>query len=553
MASSANLRPLFAALMTAVVGLAVVGLPYLLQSKTPSAAPTAVAAEPGKSATTSAQPHAWTMFGGDATRNMVNLVEKNPPTDWSVKKGKEKNLKWVARLGSRAYGGPIVADGKVFVGTNNDAPRNPEIVGDKGNLMCFDQATGKFLWQAVHDKLEAGRVNDWPKEGICSTPTVEGKLLYYVSNRGEVVCARTDGLTDGKNEGETTEKYKGPTSADFIWRYDMINTLNVNPHNMSSCCPLIIGDLMYLTTSNGVDAGHLKLPSPEAPSFICLNKKTGKLIWRSNAPGKNIMHGQWSNPCYIESKERAQVIFPGGDGWIRSFEPRSGEELWRFDCNPKDSKYDLGGKGTRSDFIGTPVYADGKIYIGTGQDPEHNEGVGHFWCIDPNGKGDVSPDVVTSAPGVFPPKTKPNPNSKAVWHYGGDAPKADADDLGRDYLIGRTMSTAAIKDGIVYIADLGGYLFALDAKTGKRLWWHDLEGQVWGSPLWVDGKVFIGNDAGVVHIFEAGREKKEPKKIVVGGGAIRSNMTVVDGVLYLMSSQYLYAIETGAKGTIGKE
>ena len=34
------------------------------------------------------------------------------------------------------------------------------------------------------------------------------------------------------------------------------------------------------------------IPSPDAPSMICLDKNTGKLVWRNNDPGKNIMHGQ---------------------------------------------------------------------------------------------------------------------------------------------------------------------------------------------------------------------------------------------------------------------
>ena len=108
---------------------------------------------------------------------------------------KEKRIKWVAELGSKAYGGPVVSGGKVFVGTNNEKPRNPRDIDkdgkpiDKGIVMCFNEADGQFLWQAVHDKLAAGRVNDWPMEGICSTPLVEGNRVYYVSNRCEVVCA----------------------------------------------------------------------------------------------------------------------------------------------------------------------------------------------------------------------------------------------------------------------------------------------------------------------------------------------------------------------------
>src|SRR5262249_23682519 len=135
----------------------------------------------------------WIMFGGSPSRNMVDLVNKNVPAEWNVEKGQEKNIKWVADVGSKAYGGPVISGGKVFIGTTNEKPRDPKIKGDKGVLMCFRESDGEFLWQQVHDKLPAGRVNDWPQEGICSTPVLEGDRLYYVSNRCEVIGSNTDG------------------------------------------------------------------------------------------------------------------------------------------------------------------------------------------------------------------------------------------------------------------------------------------------------------------------------------------------------------------------
>ncbi len=103
----------------------------------------------------------------------------------------------MSQLGSQSFGNPVVAGGKIFVGTNNQSQRQPKVKGDKGVVMCFREADGKFLWQNVHDKLASGRVNDWPKQGICSTCNVDGNRVYYVSNRCELVCADVDGLNDG--------------------------------------------------------------------------------------------------------------------------------------------------------------------------------------------------------------------------------------------------------------------------------------------------------------------------------------------------------------------
>src|SRR5262245_42030784 len=64
---------------------------------------------------------AWPMWGRTPQRNMANPYAKNIPTRWDV--NTKTNIKWIARVGSRCYGNPVVADGKVFVGTNNAYPR----------------------------------------------------------------------------------------------------------------------------------------------------------------------------------------------------------------------------------------------------------------------------------------------------------------------------------------------------------------------------------------------------------------------------------------------
>jgi outer membrane protein assembly factor BamB len=508
----------------------------------------------------------WPLFGGTLSRNMVNLKEKNICSDWTIDKKpeKNKNVLWVQKLGSKAYGGPTFGDGKIFIGTNNEGPRNPDITGDKGVVMCFDQKTGEFLWQSVHDKLAAGLVNDWPQEGICSAPVVEGKRIYYVSNRCELICATTEGLKHG-NEGVKDEKYHSDTDADIVWRLDMIGKLGVFPHNLSTCSPLVVGDTVFTITSNGVDEGHINVPKPQAPSFLAVDKRTGTVKWQSNLPsagiepykgsgsgdeslfkrlvdaGKLIMHGQWSNPVYAEPKSgKPQIIFPGGNGWIYAFNPDNGDLIWKFDCNPKSATYELGSKGTRSDFVSTPVVHNDKLYIGVGQDPEHEGGVGHFWCIDitkePRNKDkDLSP-----ADDDFDPKSPKNKDSGLVWHYGGI--RKNPGEGESQYIFGRTLSTPSIHDGLCYVGELDGILHCLDAETGKQYWDHQMDGFTWSSAYWVDGKVYMGNDAKQILIFEHGKEKKLLNTINMRE-KVRATPVAVDGVLYVMTETKLYAIK----------
>src|SRR5262245_20416322 len=316
MKSYPSLRRCVAALVTVVILFGVIAVLYWSGNGTPRSH---AAVDEPKAA------RAHSMFGGGLQRNMVNTVEKNVPTEWDPSSG--KNIKWIAKLGSKAYGGPIIAGGKIVIGTNNDNPRDPKIKGDKGILMCFDEATGKFLWQAVHDKLASGQVNDWPREGICSSPFAEDGLLYYVSNRCEVVCRDMDGK----------EK----------WKLDMMKELGVFQHNLACCSPLAVGDALFVVTSNGVDEDHKDIPKPDAPSFIAVNKTTGQVLWKTNLPSENLlkssatvkslidrglvlMHGQWSNPVYTTIDGHGEIIFACGTGWIYAFDPKTGELIWKI-------------------------------------------------------------------------------------------------------------------------------------------------------------------------------------------------------------------------------
>ncbi len=508
----------------------------------------------------------WPLFGGTVQRNLVNLQESGLPATWSVEQGKEKNLVWSVALGSKAYGGPVVSGGKIYIGTNNDFPRDPKVAGDRGILLCLDQATGELIWQSVHDKLPAGRVNDWPREGICSSPVVEGKRIWYISNRCEVICADAAGMTDGKNDGVQDEKLTGPKDADILWRVDMIGQLNVFPHNLATCSPLIVGDTLFVITSNGVDEGHINIPQPGAPSFLAMDKNTGKVLWSSNLPsaslvearkkggndvdikklvdeGKLLMHGQWSNPVYAEPNGKAMIIFPGGDGWIYSFAPNTGELLWKFDCNPKKSEYKLGGKGTRNDFVSTPVVWENKLYIGVGQDPEHDKGVGHLWCIDitktpENAAKDLSPKGDN-----FDPKAPDNAGSALVWHYGG---LAKEDDYERNYYFGRTMSTVAVHDGLLYTSEYDGWVHCIDARTGKKYWDHDMGADTWSSTYWVDGRILIGNEAGKLHQFAHGKEKKL-LGVVDMKAKIRATPVATNGRVFMITENPCRLFCVGAK------
>jgi outer membrane protein assembly factor BamB len=347
----------------------------------------------------------------------------------------------------------------------------------------------------------------------------------------------------------------------------MMKELGVSQHNMASCSVTAFGDLLFVNTSNGLDESHINLPAPDAPSFICMDKNSGEVLWTNDAPGTNILHGQWSSPAVAVIEGVPQALFAGGDGWLYSFRADRGQDgkpelLWKFDCNPKESKWILGGAGTRNNLIATPVIYDDLVYIAVGQDPEHGEGEGHLWCIDPTKRGDVSPQLAVKLvegerepidhkriQAVEPEKGEAavdNPNSAVVWHYSlMDQNEDGAIDFEEE--MHRSCGTVAIKDDVLYISDFSGLVHCLDAKgtkDGKPIvhFTYDMLAQSWGSALIADDKVYIGDEDGDVCVFEFGAENSEPIEEVYMGSSVYSTPVAANGTLYISTKDKLFAI-----------
>ena len=493
----------------------------------------------------------WPTWGVDGSRNMVSTAEKGLPVTAKPGEYKEnseeidpattENVKWVAKLGTQTYGNPTAAGGRVYVGTNNSTPRDPEVQGDYGILMCLEEQTGKLLWQLASPKLSGGRNVDYEDCGICSPATVDDNRVYVVTNRCEVVCLDAAGMSNGndgpfKDEGQYIAGPGKPAievdgnDADILWVYDMRFELGVFPHFMASSAVLVVGDRLYVTTSNGVDWTDVHVPAPDAPALICLDKNTGKLLGqeRSGISGRTL-YCNWSSPAHGNVGGKPTVVVGGGDGVLYGFDPQPGpgpgapmlKELWRIDCNPPEYRT-RDGKPLRyrdpkgpSEVIATPVVHGDRVYVAIGQDPEHpDQGVG---CLNSVG--------VTYDP----------------------SGKAKAEALWRNTKIGRSVSTIGIIGGLLFTADSAGMIYCIDAATGAEHWRHDAEGPIWVSPVVADGKMYIGNENGELFAFAASKEKQELGKIDCGS-SIYSSAVPANGVLYVATAQQLFAFKEGARG-----
>jgi len=512
-----------------------------------------------------AAPADWPNWTGPLGRNAADTGALPGEFD----RDSRQNVRWSARLGEVAFGSPTVSQGKVFVGTNMAALRgDPRFEGlDGGVLVCLDEATGERLWSVASpvrtEGFPEGAHMIHQRWGLCSSPTVDGDRVYVVTNGNDLLCLDVEGLRNGNDgpfqdeavfmagEGRAPIALNPETDGDILWRYDIPRALEVAPHDTASSSVLIHGDVLYAATSNGIGVGSpVYALNREAPAFIALDKGGGTFLAREDvALSENLFHAQWGSATKAEVGGETLIFLGGNDGVCYAFEAIPGGDgggavpdalatRWRFDCNPPHYQRYLDGRPIYyyqgdlrvyrnkvragesvegfnsgdgsfvgpSEILASPVFYEGRVYVATGRDPLHGLGRGALSCIDATGAGDIS-------------------ESGLVWRFEG---------------IGRTMSTVAIADGLVYAADLAGTLYCLDAGMGVLYWKHDTGHEIWGNPLVADGKVYV-NTKHSFWVFAAGRRKEV---LFSSRGGSETGPIAANGVVYAFIRGQLYALSS---------
>ena len=430
----------------------------------------------------------------------------NPPVDWDTTTG--RNIVWSVELGKETFGRPVVADNAVYVGTDNARPMNPAYQEECGVLKAFRAIDGEFLWQDVAPRVERG-LREFLLPSTTSAPYVEGNRLYYVTAEGQLRCLDTQVFRDGENSGPyRKEVFQDKAAADIVWELDMCARLGVFPHEATNSEVLPLGGLLMVSTSNGQNEGHTRVPSPRAPSLIAVDKHSGEVVWRAIGAGGQVLHGQWSSPVAANVNGRMQVLFGGGDGWLRAYDAASGHEVWRFDGNPKDARWLPRPRVlSRSSIIASPVFADGRVFIAMGHDPSHGNGPSLIHAINPNGQGDVT-------------------ESRLLW-------------TSRE--VGRVVGTPIAKDGLLYVGDLGGTLHCLDAATSAQVWKHETNEAIWGCLMLAGDRLYVGNVEGSMTVLRAGRRKELLAQIEMDA-PLYSRPALLGNALYLATARRLYLI-----------
>ncbi len=504
-------------------------------------------------------------WASDATRNMAMDVSDLPD------RLGEENLLWRHELrGRMMYGQPTVAGDRIVVGGDGRLVEDDELkrLKPRGSIFCVDAVTGERLWE-----MPTG----WGHYGVCSTPVIEGDRVYIVGSKGDMLCLDLHGLANGNdgpftdeaayfsmtNESETLTDLK-ESFGDILWMVNMREQLGVEWHDAPSGSPLLLGDHVWVTTSQSYhtnefryEHGILREIDRWGPNIAVFDKRTGKVLATDDIVVPATYHGQWSSlTSGVVANGERRVFWGDGYGYLRAFsaklpqgagaggEPATIKQLWWCDVNPPDyrtrdgvplpyptwrdsrgireGKVEICGEGP-CEIISTPLFWNGRVYAILGRD--------YMYQLRKEGRamGD-SCLVCIDANVTLPAKRRFNPPPSVT----------DQAILWSTREVGRGMSSMGVADGLLYVADTAGFLNCFDALSGQKLWAHDLGTKVWASsPLIADGKVYVGSAKGDFFILRAAREKE-----VLWTGETKAEITTptaVDGVLYVFSARELTA------------
>ena len=534
----------------------------------------------------------WPSWGGQPSRNMASATEHGLPDGYAlgvendydkIDLAATKNIKWVAKLGGKTCGSPVVSQGRVFIGTTGVPSTN-------ATLLCLDEQTGHELGRFVC-RRPPGRGEDW---GVCSTPTIEGERLYFVTPYQEAVCLDLAAwLKPSVAAGGTNSDRR------IVWQYDMAEKLHVVQHHAASCSVLVYGDFVYVCTGNGRYQSAKKPYYPLTPSLIVFNKHTGQLVARDDEQiGEQLWRGQWSSPALAVVQGKAQILFATGNGLCYAFEPvdpaaQVPADRWLTTTlrGPIVSFINVDGKDTAGlspaeyakrfhppaatpqpalplefrfsikmpattpvDSIPTAQVPDvpilKKIWWFDCLPPEYRNAP--FYAGESKGDGKKHPFDIIATPVFYrnrvyvaiggdpnhggkhsrghlvcidPTKTGDITHGGQVWSYDEMNP---------------TLTTVAIADGLVFAIDEASVIHCLDADTGQKYWTYPLKsdrGMLNSALLAADGKLFAGKT-----ILAVSKTLKTLGTITGNTSTSCCEPCVANGVLFKVHGKWLWAV-----------
>lgn len=392
----------------------------------------------------------WPEFRGPTGQGLSHAT--GLPVTWST----TENVVWRVPIAGKGWSSPIVAGGRIYLTTA--VPVDEERWQQSLRAICLDAATGAEVWQReifLPTVAPEGAIH--AKNSFASpTPLIRDGRLYVHFGPHGTAALDLDG--------------------NVIWSND---TIKYDARHGGGGSPIVSGDLLVFNC-DGV----------EAPFVVALSLENGQERWRTARPGIEPERFSFSTPLEIEVGGQRQIV-SAGSSFVCSYDPTTGEEIWRVGYPKKWS------------IIPRPVFAAGLVYVCTGY-----EGPAELLAIWPDGKGDVT-------------------HSHVGWRTDDRVPHTPS---------------PVVAEGKLWMVSDNGIASCRDAKTGDLHWRKRLGGDYSASPLVIDGRIYFASEEGLCTVLAANDEFDRLARNDMEEPTLAS--FAVDGsALVIRTAEHLYRIQ----------
>jgi outer membrane protein assembly factor BamB len=411
----------------------------------------------------------WAEWRGPA-RDGVSL-EKNLPEKWSPA---GENLAWKVPYGGRSA--PIVMGDRVYL--QNTAGQGET---EQERIMCFNADTGKLLWEHRFNIY----LSDVPPHRVgwaspVGDPTTGNVYVFGVG--GTLIGLNRDGKV--------------------LWERSLGEDFGLlTTHGGRTVSPIIDGDLVIISGVTFQWGQH----SRGAHRFMAFDKKTGETMWVS-APGGRPYDTTYAPPIIANINGTRLLIQGASDGVVHAIKAQTGEPVWKYEISKRGINTGVVVKGT------TAILTHSEENLASSE-------MGMMVAVDAAAKGEIKQEQVKWT--VY------------GWQGGFSSPVIDGDRL--------------------YQLDNGANIAAFDVNSGKQLWLQNLGTIQKASPVFADGKLYVGTENGKFFILKPGPTKAEILDEDQLGTearpeAIIASVAVSNGRVFVVSDSNLYCIGKKAHG-----
>ncbi|MCE9547448.1 MAG: PQQ-like beta-propeller repeat protein [Planctomycetia bacterium] len=413
----------------------------------------------------------WPEFRGPGAQGRATTL--GLPLNWS----EQQNVVWKSPVPGRGWSSPAIAGNRIWMTTAIEHPltkaeieerirkspvRSPGLTASgpmSMRLLCIDRQTGKPLYDVELFHIETPDPLHTVNSYASPSPIWEAGRVYCHFGTYGTACVEAD-------------------TGHVVWKQRFPINHVVGPGSS----PVLFENLLVIPC-DGADQQYV----------IALDKKTGETVWKKDRPKIDSpspdMRKSFCTPLVIEHAGRPQLILPGAQ-WFVSYDPRTGDELWRVN------------HGSGFSIVPRPVYANGLVYVCNGF------GKANLFAIRVDGTGDVT-------------------KTHIAWKSDKQIP---------------LKPSPLLHDGLLYVVSDNGVATCFDAVTGKTRWTKRLPGAYSASPLFAEGRIYFFNEDGTATVIKPGPHFEQLAANKLDEGCMASAAALA-GAMYLRTEKHLYRIE----------